>query len=55
MYIAEQTYIAKHLGELGLKLYKTIFDNNNIGLIDKFFKDPLINKLWPKIVENMTY
>lgn len=50
-YTAEQSFIASTLGEQGLVIYKSIFDNNRKELITQFFKDPLINKLWPKLVD----
>jgi hypothetical protein len=46
----KDTAIYRALGDEGLTIYKTIFDNNNKKNIKKFFKDTFIRKLWPKIM-----
>ena len=36
-------------------MYKCIFDNNTKELIAKFFKDSYILKIWPIIIEHLTF
>jgi hypothetical protein len=43
------------LGKDGVLLYRGIFINNNITLVGRFFKDTLIQRIWPKIKSSLTY
>jgi hypothetical protein len=44
----------KRLGMNGMRRYKLIFDNNNRELVNEFFTDPFIQRLWPTVLENLT-
>ena len=50
-----EMYKLGKMDEDGFKRYKCIFDNNNKYLIDKFFTDPVIIKLWPIFRKKILY
>ena len=43
------------MDEEGFERYKCVFDNNNKDLIEKFFRDPVIKKLWPIFRKKILY
>jgi len=45
----------EELGSDGVKVFKNIFDNNNQELRDKFFRHPLIIRLWPILNKEYKY
>ena len=49
----ERAYSA--LLDEGISIFKSIFENNNKFLIEKFFTNSLIRRLWPLVVQNLNY
>jgi hypothetical protein len=49
----KKTTIYRVLGDKGMIKYKKTFDSNNRDLVRSFFNDPLIIKLWPKVVHQI--
>ena len=47
--------IYQALGDEGMDLYKKIFENNNKQLVQAFFSNQLIRKLWAFIRNELTY
>lgn len=47
-------YIMALIGKNGFKLNHAIFQDNNKKLVEKFFAQPLIRKLWKKMLPHMT-
>jgi len=43
------------LGDNGVELYKEIFDNNNKQLVERFFSDCFIKRLWPMIQAELRF
>ena len=43
------------LKDEGLELFRDIFNNNNKQLIQKFFTNAIIRKLWPYLEKNLTF
>lgn len=43
------------LGEEGIRIFRKVFENNNKELIDEFFNDSFIRKVWPTIMKNSRY
>ena len=51
----KNTKVFKLLRDEGMKIYKlSITDNNNLHLRDRFFKTPIIVRLWEKYAPLMT-
>lgn len=44
--------VARTLTDKDLDIYKNIFSNNNREQVTRFFKDPLIRKLWEGHVQH---
>lgn len=42
------------LGNDGIRVFRTIFVNNNSTLIREFFEHPFMQKLWPQIVSRQS-
>ena len=49
----ERSRIYQVLDDEGMKMYKTIFDNNNKQGIRKFLLDPFIRKIWPHMMTKL--
>lgn len=49
----ETSHIYRILEDEGMRMYKTIFDNNNKTDIAKFLDDPFIRTLWPHMMRNV--
>jgi hypothetical protein len=47
--------IYRVLDDEGMRMYKTIFDNNNKKDIRAFLADPFIRKLWPHMMQKLPY
>ena len=43
------------LKDEGLEIFRDIFSNNNRQLINKFFTNKIIRKLWPYLEKHLTY
>jgi hypothetical protein len=51
--IKETSKIYRTLDDEGMRMYKTIFDNNNKRDVSKFLSDPFIRTLWPTMMKNI--
>jgi hypothetical protein len=38
-----------------IDIFREIFVNNNVNLRHSFFTNPLVKKIWPIVIKNMTY
>lgn len=52
--VSSDSIVYKHLKDDGMELFKLIFDNNSKALVKRFFEHPLVRKLWPKILLNLS-
>ena len=52
--IDKSAFIYRQIGDEGIIKYKKIFDNNNKELVNQFFNDAIIIKLWPVVLKCMT-